>query len=125
LAPPKPKEQVAPALPPYQQAHEKAAQALAAERYIDPPDDSALFWARTAGEQGDPKASQIAQQVLSTMAQKVQQARAAQNYDLSVALLTKLAALYPDHPELERLCIAAQQEQQDYARKHQRQQQQH
>jgi hypothetical protein len=109
------------ALPPYQQAHEKAELAFAAERYIDPPDDSALFWARRAGERGDPEAPQIAQQILSRMAQKVQQARAAQNYDLSVALLTKLAALYPDHPELERLCIAAQHEQQDYARRLQRQ----
>jgi hypothetical protein len=69
-----------------------------------------------AGGQGDPEAPAIEQQILSRMAQKVQQARAVRNYDLSVALLTKLAALYPDHPELQRLCIAAQQEQQQYAR---------
>jgi len=130
--PAKPKEPMAAAessrsaraLPPYQQAHEKAEQAFAAERYIDPPDDSALFWARRAGELGDPEAPQIAQQVLSRMAQKVQQARAAHNYDLSVALLTKLAALYPDHPELQRLSLAAQQEQQDYARQLERQRRQ-
>jgi hypothetical protein len=115
---------VAPAPPAYQLAHENAEQAFAAERYIDPPGDSALFWARRAGEQGDPEAPQIAQQVLSRMAQKVQQARAARNYDQSVALLTRLAPLFPEHPELQRFVIAAQQEQQDYARQTQRQLQQ-
>jgi TPR repeat protein len=98
--------------------------AFAVERYIEPPEDNALSWARMAGEQGDPEAPAIEQQILSRMAQKVQQARAVRNYDLSVALLTKLAALYPDHPELQRLCIAAQQERQEYAREVQRQQQQ-
>jgi hypothetical protein len=58
------------------------------------------------------------------MAQKVQQARAAKNYDLSLGLLCKLAALYPDHSELPGLCIAAQREQQDYARQLQRREQQ-
>jgi len=99
-------------------------QAFAVERYIEPPEDNALSWARMAGEQGDPEAPQIEREILSKMAQKVQQARAVRNYDLSVAILTKLAVLYPDHPELQRLCIAAQQEQQDYARRVQRQQQQ-
>jgi hypothetical protein len=58
------------------------------------------------------------------MARKVQAARAARNYDQSVALLTKLAALFPDHPELQQLAIAAQAEQQEYARRLQLQRQQ-
>jgi hypothetical protein len=99
-------------------------QAFALERYIEPPEDNALSWARMAGVQGDPEAPQIERQILSKMAQKVQQARAVRNYDLSVALLTKLAALYPDHPELQGLCIEAQQERQEYAKQGQRQQQQ-
>jgi hypothetical protein len=57
------------------------------------------------------------------MARKVQAARAARNYDQSVALLTRLASLFPDHPELQQLAIAAQAEQQQYARQLQRQQQ--
>ena len=109
--------------PPYQQAHAKAEQALVAERYIDPPDDCALSWARRAGQQGEPDAGQFEQQVLSMMARKVQAARAARNYDQSVALLTRLAALFPDHPELQRLAIAAQAEQQEYARQLQPQRQ--
>jgi len=113
-----------PAAPPYQQAHAKAEEAFAAERYIDPPGDCALSWARRASQQGDPEAAQILQQVLSTMARKVQAARAARNYDQSAALLTRLAVLFPDHPELQQLSFAAQQEQQEYARQLQRQRQQ-
>ncbi len=112
-----------PVSPSYQQAHRKAEQALAAERYIDPPADCALSWARRAQQQGDPEAAQILQQVLSIMARKVQAARAERNYDLSVALLAKLAVLFPDHPELQQLSFAAQQEQQEYARQLQRQRQ--
>jgi hypothetical protein len=108
----------------YEQAHKKAEQALAAERYIDPPGDCALSWARRASQQGDPEAAQILQQVLSIMARKVQAARAARNYDQSVALLTRLAVLFPDHPELQQLSFAARQEQQEYARQLQRQLQQ-
>ena len=130
--PPPPKEQKptpkppspAPVPPAYQEAHERAEQALVAERYIEPPGDCALSWARRASQQGDPEAAQILQQVLSIMARKVQAARAARNYDQSVALLTKLAALFPDHPELQQLAIAAQAEQQEYARQLQRQRQQ-
>jgi hypothetical protein len=58
------------------------------------------------------------------MARKVQAARAARNYDQSAALLTRLAVLFPDHPELQQLSFAAQQEQQEYARQLQRQRQQ-
>jgi len=94
-------------------------QAFALERFIDPPEDSALTWIRRADAQGDPGAHQIEQQILGRMAQKVQQARAAHDYNQSVTLLTKLAALYPDHPELQRYVIAAQQEQQDFARQRQ------
>ena len=112
-----------PAHPRYQQAHDKALRAFAVERYIEPSEDNALSWTRRAGELGDPQAPQIEREILSRMAQKVQQARAVRNYDLSVTILTKLAVLYPDHPELQRLCTSAQQEQQEYARQVQRQQQ--
>jgi ribosomal protein L40E len=111
----------APAVPAYQQAHANAEQALAAERYIDPPDDCALFWARKARQQGDPGMDQIEQQVLDKEVATVQVARAAQNYDLATTLLTKLKTLFPDHPELEQMTLMIQQEQQEHAKPPERQ----
>jgi uncharacterized OB-fold protein len=86
----------APVPPPYQPAHENAEQALVAQRYIEPPDGSALSWDRRARQQGDPGADQIEQQVLEKVMAPVQAARAARNYDQATALLTKLGPLFPD-----------------------------
>jgi len=102
----------APAAPAYQQAHESAEQAFTAARYIEPPDDSALFWARRARQQGDPAADQIEQQVFDRMTATVQAARGTRNYDLAAALLAKLLPLFPDRAELQQMNAAIRQEQQ-------------
>ena len=113
----------APVPPPYQQAHENAEQALVAQRYIEPPDDSALSWARRARQQGDPGADQIDQQVLDNVMATVRAARATRNYDQATALLSKLGSLFPDRPELKQMSLDVRQEQQEYAKQLEREEQ--
>jgi hypothetical protein len=96
---------------PYQRAHNAAEQAFAAARYIDPPEDSALYWARAARQQGDPSADQVEQQVFDRMTATVQAARGARNHGLALALLEKLIPLFPDRAELPQMREAIQREQ--------------
>lgn len=112
-----------PAVPPYQQAHESAEQAFAAARYIEPLDDSALYWARRAKLQGDPAADQIEQQVLERMTATVQAARGARNNELATALLAKLTPLFPRSQELQQMNTTIRQEQEEYAKQIERQRQ--
>src|SRR5260370_20844725 len=106
----------APVVPPYERAPENAEQALASARYIDPPNDSALHWARTAHQQGDPAGDYIEQQVLERMTATVQAARVARNYELATALLARLIPLFPDHPELQQMSANVRQDQEAFAR---------
>src|SRR5260370_777241 len=112
----------APVVPPYEQAHENAEQALASARYIDPPNDSALHWARTAHQQGDPAGDYIEQQVLERMTATVQAARVARNYELATALLARLIPLFPDHPEPQQMSANVRQDKEAFARQVEQQQ---
>ncbi len=111
----------APVVPPYQQAHENAEKAFAAASYIEPPEDSALFWARKAKLEGDPVADQIEQQVLEKMKFSVQAARGARNYELATSTLEKLTLLFPDRFELQQMTVTIHQEQDEYAKQIERQ----
>ncbi len=106
----------APAPPPYQQAHTNAEQAFAAAQYIDPPNNSALYWARMAIQQGDPSALQIEQQVLEQMKTTVQAQRASRNYDSAIMLQSRLMQLFPDRTELQQMGSSIADEQQAYSR---------
>jgi len=106
----------APASPAYQQAHTNAEQAFAAAQYIDPPNNSALYWARMAAQQGDPSASQTELQVLEQMKATVQAQRASRNYDSAVMLLSRLMQLFPDRTELQQMGSSIGDEQQAYNR---------
>ena len=105
-----------PTPPPYQGAHQNARQAFFDGRYIDPPNDSAVYWARMARQEGDPEASAIESEALQRVVASVNAAREARNYDYALATVNRLMVLFPDHPELQRMGTSIQQEQQDYAR---------
>ena len=113
----------APVAAPYQQAHQYAEQALVDQRYIEPPDASALYWARTARQQGDPGADQIEQQVLDSVEANARAASAMRNYEEATALLTKLGSFFPNRPEIERMILEVRQKQQEYAKQLERQRQ--
>src|SRR5258708_394876 len=110
------------AVPPYQQAHENAEQALASARYIDPPNDSALYSARTAHQHGDPAGDYIEQQVLERIKSTIQAAGVARNDELATALLARLIPLFPDHPELQQMSANVRQDQEAFARQVEQQQ---
>jgi hypothetical protein len=118
-APPRP--QGTPPPPPYQQAHKNAETAFATSRFIDPPDDSALYWARTAGQQGDPAATQLEAQVLNKMVNVVEAERAGHDYDSATTLISRLIQLFPERADLRQLANSLSQEQHNYARQLQQQ----
>ena len=114
VAPASQRAAVAP--PVYQQAHTNAEQAFAAAQYIEPPNNSALYWARMASQQGDPGASQIEFRVLEQVKAIVQAQRASRNYDYAATLLSRLIQLFPDRTELQQMGSSLADEQQAYNR---------
>ena len=103
-----------PSRPAYAQAHDNAQQALMASRYLDPPDGSALFWARKAKALGDPAAAQMEQQVFAKQMADITGSRQSHNYDQARAQIYQLASSFPDHAELRQLQDDVQKEQQAY-----------
>jgi len=101
----------------YAQAHNNAEQALAASQYLNPPDSSALFWARKAKALGDPGAAQIEQQVFAKQLADITASRQSHNYDQARAQLYQLASNFPDHTELRQMQDDIQQDQQGYTQK--------
>jgi hypothetical protein len=85
---------------------------LAASQYLNPPDSSALFWARKAKALGDPGAGQIEQEVFAGQMAGVQSARESHNYDQARALIFELAGYFPEHSELRQIQGDIQQEEQ-------------
>ncbi len=100
--------------PGYTQAHANAEQALAASQYLNPPDSSALFWARKAKGLGDPGAAQIEQQVFTKQMADIAAARQSHLFDQAQAQLYQLASSFPEHAELRQLQDDIHQEQQHY-----------
>jgi len=96
----------------YAQAHNNAEQALAASQYLNPPDSSALFWARKAKALGDPGAAQIEQQVFEKQLADITASRQGHNYEQARAQLYQLASNFPDHSELRQMQDDIQQDQQ-------------
>jgi len=88
---------------------------LAASQYLNPPDSSALFWARKAKALGDPGAAQIEQQVFAKQLADVTASRQSHNYEQARAQLYQLASNFPDHTELRQMQDDIQQDQQRYA----------
>lgn len=99
---------------PYEQAHQNAEQALYASRYVEPAEDSALFWARKAKALGDPAADTIEQQVFDKQMGSVQGAIQAHDYSGARAQVTQLAHYFPGRPELQQIPSTIQQEEQKY-----------
>ena len=100
--------------PGYAQAHNNAEQALAASQFLNPPDSSALFWARKAKALGDPGAAQIEQQVFAKQLADITASRQGHNYEQARAQLYQLASNFPDHTELRQMQDDIQQDQQRY-----------
>jgi hypothetical protein len=100
--------------PGYAQAHNNAEQALAASQFLNPPDSSALFWARKAKALGDPGAAQIEQQVFAKQLADITASRQSHNYEQARAQLYQLASSFPDHTELRQMQDDIQQDQQRY-----------
>jgi hypothetical protein len=113
-----------PAGPGYAQAHNNAAQALAAAQYVSPTDSSALFWARKAKGLGDPGAAQIEQEVFAHQLSGIEAARQIHNYDQARALIFELAGYFPDHSELRQMQGDIQQEEQKYTEQQEQQRRQ-
>jgi ribosomal protein L40E len=107
--------------PAFQQAHANAERAFAAAQYIDPPSDSALYWARTAGAKGDPAASQIEAQVLDKMLATVQAERSSRDYDSAIMLASRLMQLFPERTDLRQLGSSLGDERQAYTRQQEEQ----
>jgi len=101
--------------PGYAQAHNNAEQELAASQFLNPPDSSALFWARKAKALGDPEAAQIEQQVFEKQLADITASRQSHNYEQARAQLYQLASNFPDHTELRQMQDDIQQDQQRYA----------
>lgn len=98
-----------------------AERAFAAAQYIDPPNDSALYWTRVAGSQGDPAANQIEAEILDKMLATVQTARSGRDYDSAITLTSRLMQLFPDRADLRQLGRSLSDEQQAYARQQEEQ----
>lgn len=113
-----------PAGPAYAQAHANAEQALAAAQYLNPPESSALFWARKAKSLGDPGGAEIEQQVFARQMAGVGAARQSHNYDQARGLIFELAGYFPDHPELRQMQGEIQQEEQRYTQQQEQQRRQ-
>lgn len=108
----------------YAQAHANAEQALAASEYINPPDSSALFWARKAKALGDPAAAQIEQQIFTKLMADVSAARQSHLYDQAQAQLYQVATSFPEHIELRQLQDDIHQEQQHFTQQQEEQRRQ-
>jgi hypothetical protein len=101
--------------PAFAQAHANAEQAFAASQYLNPPDASALFWARKAKSLGDPGAAQIEQDVFNKLMSDFTAARQSHSYDQAQAQLYQIASSFPEHTELRHLQDEVHQEQQRYS----------
>jgi hypothetical protein len=101
--------------PAFAQAHANAEQAFAASQYLNPPDGSALFWARKAKSLGDPVAAQIEQDVFNKLMSDFTAARQSHSYDQAQAQLYQIASSFPEHTELRHLQDEVHQEQQHYS----------
>ena len=101
--------------PAFAQAHANAEQAFAASQYLNPPDASALFWARKAKSLGDPGAAQIEQDVFNKLMSDFTAARQSHSYDQAQAQLYQIASSFPEHTELRHLQDEVHQEQQHYS----------
>jgi len=99
---------------PYEQAHQNAEQALYASRYLEPAEDSALFWARKAKSLGDPAADTIEQQVFDKQIAGVQGAIQAHDYNGARAQVSQLTHYFPGRSELQQIPSTIQQEEQKY-----------
>lgn len=99
---------------PYEQAHQNAEQALYTSRFLEPAEDSALFWARKAKSLGDPAADVIEQQVFDKQIAAVQGAIQAHDYNGARAQVTQLTQYFPGRPELQQIPSTIQQEEQKY-----------
>jgi hypothetical protein len=102
------------AAPPYEQVHQAAEQALKASRLLDPPEDSALFWARKAKLLNDPGADWIELQVLQREMLSVQDSMQAHNYTQAQQQVSQLAHFFPDRAEVQQMAGTVQQEQLAY-----------
>lgn|GEM_PF-6080219 len=102
--------------PPYQQARESSQQAFAAGRYVEPTDNSALYWARLARQQGDPTAAQLEDQVFDRIMILVQSARNARDYQSATDSLAKLAPLFPDRQQIPQMLSSVREDQAAYNR---------
>jgi len=98
----------------YAQSHANAEQAMAASQYLNPPDSSALFWARKAKSQGDPGAAQIEQEIFTRQMADIAAARQSHSYEQAQAQLYQLASSFPEHAELRQTQDDIHQEQQHY-----------
>jgi len=103
-----------PVHPAYEEAHHSAEQAFYASRFLDPPEDSALFWSRKAKSLGDPGASDIEDQVFEKEMGSVQNTMQAHQYTQAQAQIAELARYFPDRPQVQQLAGTIQQEQQRY-----------
>lgn len=99
---------------PYEQAHQNAEQAFYASRYLEPAEDSALFWARKAKSLGDPAADNIEQQVFDKQIAAVLGAIQAHDYSGARAQVSQLTRYFPGRPELQQIPSTIQQEEQRY-----------
>ncbi|MBI3476033.1 MAG: zinc ribbon domain-containing protein [Acidobacteria bacterium] len=99
----------------FAQAHANAEQAFAASQYLNPPEGSALFWARKAKALGDPGAAQVEQDVFNKLMADFTAARQSHSYDQAQAQLYQIASSFPEHTELRHVQDEVHQEQQHYA----------
>lgn len=99
---------------PYEQAHQNAEQALYSSRYLEPAEDSALFWARKAKSLGDPAADSVEQQVFDKQMAAVQGAIQAHDYAGARTQVSQLTHYFPGRSELQQIPSTIQQEEQKY-----------
>jgi len=103
-----------PSGPAYALAHANAEQAFSTSQYLNPPEGSALFWARKAKALGDPEGAQIEQRVFTKLMSDVTAARQSHLYDQALAQLYQVASAFPDHAELGAMQSDIHQEQKRY-----------
>jgi hypothetical protein len=84
-------------------------------RLVEPANDCALYWALQLTQTGSPQGADIEQTVLTTMGQRISNARATKNYISAIDDLNKLIRFYPSRTELVSLRSQIQNEQQHEA----------
>jgi hypothetical protein len=94
---------------------ERAKTDLNTGRLVEPANDCALYWARQLTQTGSPQGADIEQTVLTTMGQRISNARTTKNYISAIDDLNKLLLFYPRRTELVSLRSQIQSEQQHEA----------